>query len=376
MTNMGDYKFYENKLISKIDRFKLQNQEINELKKNFRDSNILLIGAAGSIGKELVKKIVEFNFAKFYLVDKNENELVELNRFLLYNKKLIKKIEYICSDFYSLNLSNFLKQHKISHLLNLAAVKHVRSEENINSIKYMLNTNCVECLNFKPNKELKKVFVISTDKASDPSSIMGLTKKIMEHILLKKSLMNKSVDFSTIRFGNVSFSNGSILKLIIDRINQKKSFGIPINIKRYFITHQESTSLCLRALLKKNSNKVLIPKANKIGKQKDIYELLLKILKIFNIKIKTKANVIKSKYFNVQLVKSKIRGQKNYEKFVGNKEIIVNLENDHILDCLEPQKKFNYSKVLEILKNSKSIDVIIKKTLNTNKLGKKISQII
>ena len=373
---MSDYKFYENKLISKIDRFKLQNQEINELKKNFRDSNILLIGAAGSIGKELVKKIVEFNFAKFYLVDKNENELVELNRFLLYNKNLIKKIEYICSDFCSLNLSNFLKQHKISHLLNLAAVKHVRSEENINSIKYMLKTNCIECLNFKPNKELKKVFVISTDKASDPSSIMGLTKKIMEHILLKKSLRNKSVDFSTIRFGNVSFSNGSILKLIIDRINQKKNFGIPLNIKRYFITHQESASLCLRAILKKNCNKVLIPKANIIGKQKDIYELLLKILKIFNIKIKTKANVIKSKYFNIQLVKSKIRGQKNYEKFVGTKEVIVNLENDHILDCLEPQKKFNYTKVLEILKNSKSIDVIIKKTINTNKLGKKISQII
>ena len=373
---MNGNKFLEKKIISKVNRFQLNRREFQEIKKTFKNSNILLLGAAGSIGREFAKKILEFNYKKIFLIDKNENDLTELNRFFSQNRKLIKKIDFICSDINNLSLSKFIKKHKINYFLNLAAVKHVRSEENIYSIKYMLNTNCINCLNFIPNKELKKVFIISTDKASDPSSIMGLTKKIMEYKLIKKFKKNKKVDFSSIRFGNVSFSNGSILKLMVDRINQKKNFGIPLNINRYFITHDEAATLCLRALLKKNRNKILAPKEKKIGDQKNIFFLLNKILKILNVRFIRDKNQIKSKYFKITLINTKIRGQKNEEKFLGENEMVGSIKNENFLNYIIHSKNFYFLKVIDIIKNSDSIEKIINKTIKIKKLGQKISQTI
>ena len=109
-------------------------------------------------------------------MDKNENDLTELNRNILLNKNSTKKTYYICSELNCFNLNNFLKEKKINIFLNFAAVKHVRSEENIYSIKYLFLTNSINCLNFKPSKYLRKIFIISTDKAADPSSLMGFSK--------------------------------------------------------------------------------------------------------------------------------------------------------------------------------------------------------
>lgn len=368
--------FLEKKIISKTNRFQLNPKELKEIKNTFKNSNVLLLGAAGSIGKECTKKILKFNCNKVFLIDKNENELTELNRFFTKNRKVIKKIDFICSDINNLNLSKFIKKHKINYFLNLAAVKHVRSEENIYSIKYMLNTNCINCFNFTPNKELKKIFIVSTDKASDPSSIMGLTKKIMEYKLIKKFKKNKKVDFSTIRFGNVSFSNGGILKLMVDCINQRKNFSIPLNIKRYFITHDEAATLCLRALLKNNRNKVLIPKEKKIGNQKNIFVLLCQILRIIGVKFIRKKNKIKTKYFIISLINTKIRGQKNEERFLGENEKIGYIKNEKFLNYVKHSKNFDFLKLINLIKNSESIEKIINKTFNIKKLGKKISHTI
>ena len=145
------FEFYENKIISNKDRFKLSNKDEKELKNDFIDSNILVLGAAGSIGSSFAKRLIKFKFKNLYFIDKNENDLTELNRemILLSDSKSMQKIKYICTDLTILNIDNFLEENKITHYLNFAAIKHVRSEEELISLKYMFLTNSK---NFLPIK--------------------------------------------------------------------------------------------------------------------------------------------------------------------------------------------------------------------------------
>ena len=221
-----NYQFFEKKIISEIDRFKLNTNEENEIFNDFNDSSILILGAAGSIGNVFTKKISNYKFKKLILLDKNENDLTELNRDLILELTLdkIKKIRFICSDITISNINNIIKKNSVTHLLNFSALKHVRSEEEIDSVKYMLSTNSDRFFNFKRNEKnsLKKIFSVSTDKSVNPSSILGISKFLMEQKLAEIKLFKKKIFVSTTRFANVSFSNGSILKNIIDKIRKKK----------------------------------------------------------------------------------------------------------------------------------------------------------
>ena len=191
---MKNYQFYENQIISKKDRFKLSHTDEKELKKDFYNENILILGASGSIGNFFTKRLMKFNFKNLYLIDKNENDLTELNRelVLLADKKKLNKIKYICTDLTILNIDNFLKKNKITHYLNFAAIKHVRSEEELISLKYMFLTNSKSFLPSKKNY-LKKFFSISTDKTVNPTSLLGISKTIMEKQLSKFKNKNKKI---------------------------------------------------------------------------------------------------------------------------------------------------------------------------------------
>ena len=222
--NLTNYNLFEKKIISHRDRFNLNKNQLKEIRQDLKNSNILVIGAAGSIGKEFSKRLMTFNFRNLYLMDKDENQLTELNRDIVRDyRKNIHKINFICVDLNVFNLDDFLLKNKISHYLNFAAVKHVRSEENLYSILYMIMTNSK---NFLPKKKikktLKKIFSISTDKAVYPSSLLGVSKKIMEEQLFKIKKRNPKLFVSSTRFANVSFSNGSILKLVLDNLISKK----------------------------------------------------------------------------------------------------------------------------------------------------------
>ncbi len=332
MYNLGHYGGFENKIISKKDRFKLNKQQTLEIKNKFLNSNILIVGAAGSIGSMFSIELSKLKFKKVYLIDKDENQLTELNReLLLKNKKKIKKFEFICNDLNLLDIQKFLIKNKINHYLNFAAIKHVRSEENLISAKYMLQTNS---FNFVPKKyekikSLKSIFSISTDKAVKPSSLLGISKRIMELNLMKIKKKKPNLFISTTRFANVSFSNGSILKLIVDRLAFKKNFGIPVNISRYFITHKEAVSLCLKSLLKESDGSIIIPNRKMLGKQILIELLLYKILKLLRIKfIKNKRFIKTSNSSNILLTSKKIIGQKKNEELSFKDEILNKVKND------------------------------------------------
>ena len=358
------FEFYENKIISNKDRFKLSNKDEKELKNDFIDSNILVLGAAGSIGSSFAKRLIKFKFKNLYFIDKNENDLTELNRemILLSDSKSMQKIKYICTDLTILNIDNFLEENKITHYLNFAAIKHVRSEEELISLKYMFLTNSK---NFLPIKRhyLKKIFSISTDKTVNPTSLLGISKSLMEKQLSKFKKKNKKLFVSSVRFANVSFSNGSILKYVVERVNKKKLFGIPKTIRRYFITHEEAGSLCLKSLLKRNDNMILLPKHNYLKKEYLIKDIVTKILKLNNYdpnyknKIKDK-NIKINKNYPILLTSPNTSGQKYYEEFYENSEKLFDDETDKTISKINLPTSNNINKILKNILSLNSINGI------------------
>ena len=318
-----DLEFLEKKIISQKNRFKLDKEENRKIKKLFANKTVLIIGASGSIGSKFSLDLINHKFKKLYLLDKNENELTSLNRSII-KKGINKKIEFICTDINTFSINNFLIKNKINIYLNFAAIKHVRSQENINSVKYMFATNYDNFfhMNYK-SSHLKKIFCISTDKAAEPSNLMGISKLMMEQKLKSIHKKYKDISVSSARFANVSFSKGSILEHALESINKKDLFGIPANIKRYFITHDEAVSICFQALLKKNDNSIIIPSKKILGEQIYIKKIITKILEIYKYKFlfvrKLTKNMNKNSY-NILLSNKKISGQKSEEILFSNYE--------------------------------------------------------
>ena len=360
--NFFPISFIEKKLISKKNRFEIEKKEQIEIKKLFQKENVLITGASGSIGSAFTKKILNFNYKNLYLLDKDENSLTELNREILINYKVpIKKIKFICSDITSLNIDEFLLKNKITIYLNFAAVKHVRTEENLESIKYMFKTNSQ---NFCPSKKcgLKTFFSVSSDKAVKPNSILGVSKYLMEQNLAEFSTKFPNVFVGTARFANVAFSNGSYLEYIKNRIDQKITFGLPMKISRYFITIDEAISICLKSILKKNKNKIMMPSSKLIKKDIKLEKLVTEILKIYSYKIyfTNKVLPVRSKYFPVIPNHNNLQGQKDFEEFFDHKnEKISDDGNDSVISIALIKKK-NTSSIMKKIVNIDSKDEIIK----------------
>lgn len=364
MINENLYKHFETEIISKVNRFEIIKKDLNELKKSFENKVVLISGAAGSIGSQFSKDIFKYNFKikKIIFLDKDENMLTELNRELLLFKNFIKvNKEFICTDINSVNLSDILLKDKVQFYINFVAIKHVRSEENIQSIKYMLKTNSI---NFMPRKlkYLKKIFSISTDKTVNPSSILGVSKYLMEMNLSKYK--KKNIFVSSVRFANVAFSNGSILKYVVDRITQKKNFGVPKNIKRYFITHSEASNLCFKSLLKRNNKKIVVPNSKILNKDYLLTEIVEKITRKLNYTPNFyKRGNIKNNYRNKKcyiLLTSISDGQKTFEEFVSKKENILEDIDKSISKVDLPSYQNSFDDILDKILKSNDINKLKK----------------
>lgn len=365
----NEINLLEKKLITPKNRFKLSKKNKDEIKKIFFKSNTVIIGSAGSIGFEFTKSLKHYKFKSLFLIDKDENRLTDLNRELItiFDKSQIYKTRYICCDINHIDFKSFLIKNKISHILNFSAVKHVRSEHEILSSKYLFETNSMKFLNLEKtyNKYLKQIFSISTDKVVEPSSFLGISKSIMEDRIFKFKKNNKKINVSTVRFANVSFSNGSILKYALERIKERKIFGVPEKISRFFITHEEAISLCKKSLLRKSDNHVIVPNLKLIENSLNLVELIKKLLKFYKFKITSNKKLhLKKNYFYVKQTPSTILGQKLYEKlYEENEKIFFDNDKKHIF-VKKNKEKLNIDLILnELLKaNSlKEIKKLIKK---------------
>lgn len=236
-----------------------------KLKEIVAQSSFLVLGGAGSIGQAVTKELFKRNPLKLHVVDLNENNLVELVR------DIRSSFGYIAGDFQALALDIGSIEYDAfidadgayDYVLNLSALKHVRSEKDPFTLMRMVNVNVmntVKTMQQAARQNTKKYFCVSTDKAANPVNMMGASKRIMEMFLMRGS---SDIVISTARFANVAFSDGSLLYGFNQRIQKRQPIVAPIDIKRYFVTPKESGELCLLSCIMGENRDIFFPKLSK-----------------------------------------------------------------------------------------------------------------
>lgn len=225
-------------------------------------SRFLVLGAAGSIGQAVTKEIFKRNPKKLHAVDISENNMVELVRDIRSSFGYIEgDFQTFALDIGSIEYDAFIKADgKYDYVLNLSALKHVRSEKDPYTLMRMIDVNIFnteKTMKQSAAKGAKKYFCVSTDKAANPVNMMGASKRIMEMFLMRRSA---DISISTARFANVAFSDGSLLHGFNQRIQKRQPIVAPKDIKRYFVTPQESGELCLMSCIFGENRDIFFPK--------------------------------------------------------------------------------------------------------------------
>ena len=226
------------------------------------ESRFLVLGGAGSIGQAVTKEIFKLNPQKLHVVDISENNLVELVR------DIRSSFGYIDGEFktFALDIGSwqydafFEQDGQYDYVLNLSALKHVRSEKDPYTLMRMIEVNVFnteKTIQQSIDKRVKKYFCVSTDKAANPVNMMGGSKRIMEMFLMRQS---QFINISMARFANVAFSDGSLLHGFNQRILKRQPIVAPNDVKRYFVTPQESGELCLMSTIFGENRDIFFPK--------------------------------------------------------------------------------------------------------------------
>jgi len=227
------------------------------------NKSVIVIGGAGTIGSSYIKAILKFKPAKLYVVDLNENGLTELVRDLRSSVgcNIPKDFKTYPIDFSSDVFEKILINEGPFHIVaNFAAHKHVRSEKDHYSIEAMINNNVIKAkrlLDLLVENPPEHFFCVSTDKAANPVNVMGASKKLMEDVILAYA---KKIPITTARFANVAFSNGSLLFGFIERMMKRQPLSSPTDVKRYFVSPEESGQICMLACMLGESGQIFFPK--------------------------------------------------------------------------------------------------------------------
>lgn len=243
--------FFERDIEAKREKL---SQEINGKK-------VLVIGGAGTIGSSFVKAILPFEPASLVVVDYSENGLTELTRDLR-SQEIYVPEEYITYpfDFGGEVFAKMFRSRSFDIVACFAAHKHVRSEKDHYAIEAMVNNNVFntkKLIDLALEKKPAHFFSVSTDKAANPVNVMGASKKLMEKVLMAYSTELK---ICTARFANVAFSNGSLLAGFIERMMKRQPLSSPSDVRRYFVSPEESGQLCMLACLLGESGDIFFPK--------------------------------------------------------------------------------------------------------------------
>ena len=233
------------------------------LTREIKGKKVCVIGGAGSIGSSFIKAVLRFEPKSVVVVDLNENGLAELVRDVRSTNGLYVPDEFRC---YTLNFADpiferiFREEKGFDIVANFSAHKHVRSEKDRYSVQALIENNDIKAkklmdlLTVYPPKHF---FCVSTDKAANPVNIMGASKRIMEDLVMA---YNKCFKVTTARFENVAFSNGSLPDGWIHRLQKKQPLAAPSDVKRYFVSPEESGQICMLACILGNGGEVFFPK--------------------------------------------------------------------------------------------------------------------
>ncbi|MDB2481929.1 UDP-N-acetylglucosamine 4,6-dehydratase [Gammaproteobacteria bacterium] len=305
-----------------------------ELRDIIKKSRFLVIGGAGSIGQAVSREIFKRNPLALHIIDISENNMVELVR------DIRSTLGYIDGDFRTFAIDCGSNQYRAlmnsnkeyDYVLNLSALKHVRSEKDPFTLMRLIEVNIlntIKTVQIAKEHGVKKYFCVSTDKAANPVNMMGASKRIMEMFLMRES---ESIEISTARFANVAFSDGSLLHGFNQRFAKQQPISAPNDVRRYFVTPQESGELCLMSCLFGENRDIFFPKLSEqlhLTTFSDIAERYIKNLGYEPYHCSTEeearersSELIANKCWPCYFFESDTSGEKDFEEFFTDNEIL------------------------------------------------------
>ena len=300
----------------------------NDLERHnsFQVKCCLIIGGAGTIGSNYIKQLLNLKPSKVVVVDINENGLTELTRDLRSSNLLDYHPEYITYpvNLLSKTFDKIFGSDEFDLIANFSAHKHVRSEKDKISVEALIRNNvygAIKLLELCSKRPPKYFFSVSTDKAANPVNIMGASKSLMERLILSKQ---NEFRVSTARFANVAFSNGSLLDGFLYRLQKKQPLSCPSDIKRFFVTPEQSGQICLLATFLGQSGNIFFPKLDFHKDQIYFKDIALDFLKENGFKPVLAKTEEEAKTFDIAgnprkypiyFFKTDTSGEKTYEEF-------------------------------------------------------------
>lgn len=305
-----------------------------ELSAIVSNASFLVIGGAGSIGQAVVKEIFRRGARVLHVVDISENNLVELVRDIRSSLGYqVKDFQALPLDCGTLEFDYFLESSgPYDYVLNLSALKHVRSEKDPFTLMRLIDVNILnteKTLRQSIRTNARKYFCVSTDKAANPVNMMGASKRIMESFLMRGSA---EIPVSTARFANVAFSDGSLLHGFIQRIAKRQPLSAPRDVKRYFVTQRESGELCLMSCIFGQNRDIYFPKLDEKLNQITFSEIAVSYLQsigyepyLCSSEDEARAKVEElaaKKQWPCWFFDSDTTGEKDFEEFYTEKETL------------------------------------------------------
>lgn len=346
-----------------------------ELESKISGKSVLVIGGAGSIGSSFIKAILPFKPASLVVVDTNENALAELTRDLRSTKGMYVPDDYIpypmdfCSPVFE---KMFRARGGFDIVGNFSAHKHVRSEKDIYSIEALLQNNVLHArklLDLLTEYPPEEYFSVSTDKAANPVNIMGASKRIMEDLIFSYS---DKFPVKTARFANVAFSNGSLPAGFLARMQKLQPLSAPSDVKRYFVSPEESGQICMLACMLGDNRAIFFPKLEE-AQMMTFDKIAVELLQEHGYKVLEcgsddeaidKAGELKkgSLMYPVHFSESNTSGEKGYEEFFTDNETVdmCRLNSLGIITNKEISNKDNLAQLLDELSNAFDRDELCK----------------
>lgn len=332
-----------------------------------KDKSVLVIGGAGTIGSSYIRALLPFEPKSLVVVDINENGLAELTRDLRSDAGL-----FVPEDFVTYPMSYadpvftkmFIERGGFDIVANFSAHKHVRSEKDRYSVEALLENNVIRArrlLDLMVNYPPQHFFCVSTDKAANPVNIMGGSKKIMEEMIMAYSQL---YPITTARFANVAFSNGSLPAAFLERLNKQQPLSAPSDIKRYFVSPEESGQICLLACILGKSGQIYFPKLKK-EQEKSFGEIGINLLKEYGYSplicsseqealLAAKDLKNGNKNYPIILSSSDTSGEKPYEEFFTPSEE-VNMHDYNALGVVVNMKPKAMNEIDQLFSNLENI---------------------
>lgn len=308
-----------------------------------RDRRVLVIGGGGSIGSATTHLLLEYGPKCVHVADHSENYLAELVRDLRGQPKgLADSIDFraLPIDYGGPVMERLLAETEpYDIVLNFAALKHVRSEKDVYSVLQMLDTNVVKHIRFKQwlarSGHCERYFAVSTDKAANPTSLMGASKRLMEDLVFDVAA-KAAVSTASARFANVAFSNGSLLQGFRYRIERFQPLAVPRNTKRYFVSHQEAGELCMLGAFCAPDHHIIFPMLDPETELQPLEDIALRVLQAHGYQPeffdreddarRSVRDLALSGRWPVLLTALDTSGEKPYEEFVGEGEVRIDVD--------------------------------------------------